>query len=257
MASEKTIALVLKTLPFRETSGIFHLLTTNHGLVHGIAKGIRKKKTSASFLERGFLIETVVYIKPHRDLCILGDIHIVDFYPLTRVGLIENALRDAMFEMVLATVSAGHPYPELFLLLKRFLEELEARRPRPSARFLWRFYQEFSLIMGFGFDLGKCVVCHKPMAAFSGGYLVVEKGGVTCYNCSAYKKSENFVPRQALDFLDNGISLKNKEMQAFSHNETRRLTRLFASYCQYHCDKHFEHKALLFLDSLLAFDEEN
>ena len=34
----------------------------------------------------------------------------------------------------------------------------------------------------------------------------------------------------------------------------RRLTHLFASYCQYHCDARFEHKALAFLDSLLTSD---
>jgi DNA repair protein RecO len=256
MTIEKTTAYVLKTLPYRESSGIFHLMTENHGLIHGIAKGIRRKKASASFLERGFLIETLLYIKPHRDLCILGDIRILSFFPKTRVDLIGNAVRDAMFEMILATVSVGHPYPELFKMLTRFLDLLEDQNgscQKPIQ--LLRFYQNFSLIMGFGFNLANCVICKNTMSNLPGGYLVVEKGGLACERCAQKKDKGNYIQKQALEFLNpEGISLHNKELSPFSSEEFRRLTRLFASYCQYHCDNHFEHKALAFLDSLLAID---
>jgi DNA repair protein RecO len=256
MSVEKTTGYVLKTLPFRESSGIFNLLTENHGLIHGLAKGIRRKKASASFLERGFLIETLLYIKPHRDLCILGDIRILTFFPKTRVDLIGNAVRDAMFEMILATVSVGHPYPELFQMLTRFLDFLEDHNGScPKPILLWIFYQNFASIMGFGCNLANCVICKKTLSNLPGGYLVIEKGGFACECCAQKKDKGNFVQKKALEFLNpGGISLYNKELLPFSSEEFRRLTRLFASYCQYHCDNHFEHKALAFLDSLLAVD---
>jgi DNA repair protein RecO (recombination protein O) len=259
MTIEKTTAYVLKTLPYRESSGIFHLMTENHGLIHGIAKGIRKKKTSASFVERGFLIETLLYIKPHKDLCVLGDIRILNFFPKTRTSLIGNAVRDAMFEMILATVSTGHNYPELFQVLTRFigfLETIDGQYPKPAL--LWRFYQDFASIMGFGFNLANCVACQRTMSDLPGGYLIVEKGGLVCEGCAQEKGKGKFIQRQALEYLNPAQpSLKPADAPPMSLIETRRLTHLFALYCQYHCDNHFEHKALEFLDSLLAGDVFN
>jgi DNA repair protein RecO (recombination protein O) len=256
MTIEKTTAYVLKTLPYRESSGIFYLLTENHGLIHGIAKGIRKKKTSASFLERGFLIETLLYIKPQRDLCVLGDIRILKFFPKTRVDLFGNAVRDAMFEMVLATVSVGHPYPELFHVLARFLcflEDHDGFCQKPLL--LWKFYQEFACIMGFGFNLEKCFICQQAMSDVNGGYLVIEKGGIACERCAQRKDTGYFIQKQAIEYLSSiGSLLHLKEAPRFSLLDVRRLTHLFASYCQYHCDARFEHKALAFLDSLLTID---
>lgn len=256
MTIEKTTAYVLKTLPYRESSGIFHLMTENHGLIHGIAKGIRKKKTSASFLERGFLIETLLYVKPHRDLCILGDVCILNFFPKTRVSLIGNAVRDAMFEMVLATVSTGHPYPELFQVLTLFLGFLENNNnffPKPIL--LWKFYHEFASIMGFGFNLANCIICQRTMSDLPGGYLVIEKGGLVCEGCAQKKDTGFFIQKQTLEYLNPAfMAFKTTEGPQFSLLEVRRLTRLFASYCQYHCDSCFEHKALAFLDSLLVCD---
>jgi DNA repair protein RecO (recombination protein O) len=256
MSIEKTTAYVLKTLPYKESSGIFYLMTENHGLIHGIAKGIRKKKASASFLERGFLIETLLYMKPHRDLCILGDVRILNFFPKTRVSLVRNAVRDTMFEMVLATVSLGHPYPELFQVLMRFLGFLEDNSTSyPKPILLWKFYQEFASIMGFGFNFANCVICQRTMLDSPGGYLVHEKGGLVCEECTGKKCKDNFIQNQALEFLNPAqISLKPVEKPQMSLLEIRRLTHLLASYCQYHCDNHFEHKALAFLDSLLVCD---
>jgi recombinational DNA repair protein (RecF pathway) len=49
MTIEKTTAYVLKTLPYRESSGIFHLMTENHGLIHGIAKVFARKRQALLF----------------------------------------------------------------------------------------------------------------------------------------------------------------------------------------------------------------
>jgi DNA repair protein RecO len=127
MAIEKTKAFILKTLPYRETSGIFYLLTEQQGLVHGIAKGIRKKKPGTCVPERGFLIETLVYIKPHRELHTLGEVQMVGYYPAIRSDLVKCAIRDAAFETILTNVSVGFPAPELFSLVAAYCDALEER----------------------------------------------------------------------------------------------------------------------------------
>jgi hypothetical protein len=93
------------------------------------------------------------------------------------------------------------------------------------------------------------------MSGLLGGYLVMEKGGLACEICAQKKDMGYFVQKQALEYLNPALmSFKTTEGPQFSLLEVRRLTRLFASYCQYHCDSRFEHKALAFLDSLLVCD---
>jgi DNA repair protein RecO (recombination protein O) len=250
MAIEKTRAYVLKTLPYRESSGIFYLLTERQGIVHGIAKGIRKKKTTASFLERGFLIETLIYFKPHRELHTLGDIHLVEYFPRMRGDLIKGAIRDAAFETILVNVASGFPCPELFSFMKEFCSALEKGQGRLIS-LLWQFYRGFSVIMGVGFGCQQCIECGRNLHDEGGGYLVIEKGGFACEKCSTNKDQKNRIPEIVLRFCQSSemrsIPLNQMEL---SDTEARRITRLFASYCQYHCHTCSDYKALDFLDSL-------
>ncbi len=251
MAIEKTKAFVLKTLPYRETSGIFYLLTERQGIVHGIAKGIRKKKASACFLERGFLIETLIYSKPHRELHTLGDIHIVTYYPAIRKDLIKSALRDAVFETFLTNVSAGFPVPELFSLATRFLVCLEQQKGNTPA-LLWSFYYEFSAFLGYRLNCDACVSCGRNFSVSQAAYLVYEKGGFACDRCVGQKDMRHRVPPPLLKALALSDDCTLAEgIETLPAAERRCITRLFASYCHYHSETASDYKALEFLDSLL------
>jgi len=255
MAIEKIQAFVLQTLPYRESSGIFYLLTQSQGVVHGIAKGIRAKKTSASFLERGFLIETLLYVRPHRELHVLGDIHIVKYYPATRGNLIKTALRDAVFETIVTAVEVEHPYPELFTLAVKFLECLE-EQTSDSPALLWKFFHAFSTLLGFGFNTDACVVCGKKAAAVKSAYMVMEKGGFACETCVGQKDRRNMVPAgllPALKFTDD-CALEDA-IAHLSATDARRITRLLAAYCHFHGETKTEYHALEFLDTVL-FNEQ-
>jgi|WetSurMetagenome_2_1015567.scaffolds.fasta_scaffold40387_2 DNA repair protein RecO (recombination protein O) len=251
MAIEKTKAFVLKTLPYRESSGIFYLLTEQHGLVHGLAKGIRKKKTGASFLERGFLIETLIYLRPHRELHTLANIEMMEYYPRIRNDLVKGAVRDAAFETILASLSSEFPAPELFSLVGDFLSALSGRSGKFTA-LLWNFYGSFSQLMGFGINGKHCVSCKNELPGVGNLYLLIEKGGFACDRCMDVKDHRKVFPIAALDFFSG----RSREPSHDSHPvmsiaEERRITRLFASYCQYHCDTKSDLKALKFLESLL------
>jgi DNA repair protein RecO (recombination protein O) len=254
MAIEKTRAFVLKTLPYRESSGIFYLLTERQGVLHGIAKGVRKKKTGEAFPERGFLIETLVYSKPHRELHSLADIRMIEYYPRIRKDLVKGAVRDAAFETILASVSADFPCPELFSLLTEFLVTLEGRTGHfPSL--LWNFYAAFSHCMGFGMDGERCVVCKNKVSNGGDFYLLIEKGGFACESCTGPKDRKNLFPATALqDLSSRAIGAFPENRPGLSPAEERRITRLLASYCQYHCDTCSDLKALGFLEALLFAD---
>ncbi|HAJ78817.1 MAG TPA: DNA repair protein RecO [Fibrobacteres bacterium] len=253
MAIEKINAFVLKTIPYRESSGIFYLLTKHHGLVHGIARGIRRKKSSASFLERGFLIETLLYVKPNRELHTMGDAHVINYFPSTRREIVKSAMRDAAFETILAAVSVGFPSPELYFVVTRFMTLLENQTCN-NPRLLWSFYREFSSSLGFGLDCNDCITCSKNLLNFSTSYLLIDKGGFVCKDCAQGKDVRNMIPSSVLAGLT--LEVYGELLNNITVIESRRITRLFASYCHYHCEKVLEHKALDFLDIVLAEDNQ-
>jgi DNA repair protein RecO (recombination protein O) len=252
MAVEKTNAVILKLMPYRESSGILYLLTEHHGIIHGIAKGLRKQKPSTTFFERGFLIECLLYTKPHRDLHTISDMSVVQFYPILRTHLLAGALRDTAFETILKTISSAYPYPELYSLVVTMLTTLNtpAAQHDLCAHLLW-FFRDFVALIGFELNRAHCLACSKPLSeATEGAYLLIEKGGFVCRHCSPLNNVRNYLTADMLEIVvcpNSSIGFSTR----ISTAETLNLIKLLTLYCQYHSDTGGDRKSLLFLESLL------
>jgi DNA repair protein RecO (recombination protein O) len=162
VSAEKTESIVLSAAPYRETSCILRLFTRSRGLVHGIAKGIRRggRKSVPVPLDRGLLIEALLYHRPNRELHTLGNLHVTNFFHGIRADITKSALRDVAIELYIKSITEPSPHPELFDLLAGFfselddLDEINDADTADTAAFamLWRFVAEYCEHNGFGID---------------------------------------------------------------------------------------------------------
>ncbi len=251
MAPTKTRAVVLKVMPYRETSYIVYLFSESHGLVHGLAKGMRRAKKGQNFIERGFLTELLLYARPHRDLHTLGSIQVLEFYPITRTSLLRTAVRDVAFELILAAITLADPHPELFDFFTRFLGSVEGEAESTVYPFvLWCFYLRFAAILGFALGLDTCIRCGRRIGAQE-TYMNLAKGGVECRECSRARPQSNAVRPDVLGYL-RGNAPQGQVRRAATKGELGRITRLLADHCRYHFDVRNESKALGFLEELVG-----
>jgi DNA repair protein RecO len=254
MAVEKTRAVVLKVSPYRESSCLCVLLTRELGLVHGVAKGIRRKKSGVPLLERGFGVELLVYVRPHRDLHTLASIAVSEYYPSIRADLHKSALRDMAFECIVKTMSCDAPHPDVYAFCADLLSHMERHDTGECFPALaWQFFYSFSSLMGFRPILDTCCRCRNHIKASSGAFLSMERGVVTCEACAGPKeKNGSFLPAYVLDSLHHGApAAVPARCPAVPGSEIKRIIRLFAGYCQYHFQNGSDFKSLAFTDSLL------
>jgi DNA repair protein RecO (recombination protein O) len=241
-------------MPYRESSAITTLLSRDHGRLSGIAKGIRRPPSPAVLLERGQIAEAVIYLRPHRELHTLGQVAVTDYFPAIRSSLARLALRDAAFELVLASVIGSEPHPELFDYAVSFLRRLETAADRPAPIHLfWSFLAGWSHRMGFKLSLAECVRCGSGAVAAEGGSLSAEQGGLVCRGCSGARNSLS-VPGTVAAFLvaDELTGGECFPLQDVPAADRIRLTRLFADFFRYHFEVRRELKAVPFLESIIA-----
>jgi len=146
--------------------------------------------------------------------------------------------------MLSRTVRQVEPHPELFELVSRYLDDLCRRGPLP--RVLWGFYRELAAAMGFEMNLRSCVECGVELGA-GGGALTNAKGGVTCRHCRPVRSPVLDLPDEVAQLLRGECVDRPGSMPAA---EVRRITRMLAGYCAFHCDITPEFKALDFLDDV-------
>jgi len=256
MAPQKTQAIILKISDFRESSGILYCLTPDHGLVHCIAKGIRRKKTGSPSMERGFLVETMLYCKPNREMHTLGDMDVVEYFPSIRKDLFKNIIRDIVFEVIIKTMSCDFPHPEVFRYCAEFFKAMDQSASQECfPDFLLKFFYEFCRLMGVAPNIDNCVNCGHTLVNRNGGYLRLENGSMCCTECTLFETQPQrfFVPGFVLELLRNTTHtpLCSVEAARLIPSETRRIIWLFAGYCQYHFHHATEFRSLSFLDSIL------
>lgn len=186
MARATTEALVLRRLPFGESSQIAEFMTRNSGRLAVIAKGVyrprARKGGGLDLLERCTL--TWSQRKGSRSLPQLVERKVLDHHPGLRRR--EDLLRAGgyLVELLRGFVPEGQPMPRVHDLAVAYLQALDAR-PEPQAlpAIVFALQGGFLRLTGFEPVLDRCVVCerrpqgHKLLRCDPG------QGGVVCSGC--------------------------------------------------------------------------
>jgi DNA repair protein RecO len=253
---EHCSCIVLSVIPFRETSMIVTLLSRTHGRVGGIAKGIRRAKRAPIPLERGQIIDLVLYYRPHRELHTMSQISIVNFFGATRSCLGKLAVRDAAFEIALKTLCATEAHPELFDFVVTFLSQLESA-PESSLPLplLWRFCAGWSAHLGFRINLEGCLRCKSDRILLEGGWLSPDQDGIICTRCiPSTGGSRTMIPATVLRHICEPDAFGREMACPVSpavYSEMT-VTGILADYVRYHFNIRGELKTMGFLRSILS-----
>lgn len=178
-------AVCLYAVEFSETSQVAHFLARETGIVHLLAKGSRRAKSSTGgpldLLSEGEL----VFIPSRRE----GLATLVEFTPSSshtplrqRLATLNAALY--MVEVTRMLLAEADPHPAVFDLLSAALARLDkpdAPAGAVLAYFQWRLLRHVGLLG----DMGPCCNCGKQ-ARGAGVYFTSREGGPLCRDCEVH-----------------------------------------------------------------------
>jgi DNA repair protein RecO (recombination protein O) len=153
-----TRAIVIRLTRLTETSLIVHWFTENLGLVKTVAKGARRPKSPfAGQLDLFFGGEISLSRARHGELHPLREVAIHQWREGLRKNYTATLLAAYCCQLLESAVEPEHPEPELYDLLKRALDHVDATLP--SMRALLHFESELARLLG--------VSHHQHAAEFS------------------------------------------------------------------------------------------
>lgn len=126
---QKSKAVVLKTVEFKETSLIATLFTQKHGKIAVIAKGARRPKNKfAAFLVPGQMLEVLYYYKQSRSVQTLSEVSYIKQLSELRYDIDKMALSTITMELVSQLIHDNEVNEPVFEFLIRFLPWLNERK---------------------------------------------------------------------------------------------------------------------------------
>lgn len=125
---QKSSAVVLKTIEFKESSLIATLFTKKHGKIAVIAKGARRPKNKfAAFLVPGQVLEVIYYMKGSRSVQTLSDVSYSISLSELRYDVEKMAISTITMELVSQLVHENEVNEPFFEFLISFLPWLNKR----------------------------------------------------------------------------------------------------------------------------------
>lgn len=203
MSIQKSQALVLRSIKFRETSLITSFFTAEFGKIKALSKGVRKEKsTLMSHYEPFTQVEIVFYEKVKSDIHFVSECALIYFFPKIRADLEKIGWASYLVELADTVLPVHEKNMRLFGLL---LEVLRRMEDAPPSRLVNIFELKLLEEIGFFPQLRNCIRCGKED---SGGIIHLAEGGIVCAHCRRY--SEEYLP------VSKGLI---KTMQYFADND--------------------------------------
>ncbi len=256
MAIEKNLSLVLSTMPYRESSVVMHLFTLQSGRIHVLAKGIRKGDRRSVPVERGHLIEHMTYLKPHRDLQQITECHLREHYPAIRCSLEKTAVRDMLFDILLAAVRiGGDPHPDLFTFITGFLATLDRLPEDPGLLLIHLSKSLFgvSAHLGFYLDFRRCARCGTAIGPAETVEIDIEEGAMRCGSCGSHRDGKGrLLPAPIAGLLRAPGGEADIGVAELTTGALMNMVRLSSDYCRYHLDIRRKPDSLAFLEQLFT-----
>jgi DNA repair protein RecO (recombination protein O) len=224
--------VVLRTMRLGEADRIVTLVTSGHGKVRAVVKGVRKTKSRfGARLEP--LSHVAILCWQGRELDIVTQAEVLDHLRVLREDLSRLSRATAMLEAVDQLAQERQVNPRLYEMLVgalRFLAERDAPLVVPA--FFWKLLA----LEGYHPVLDSCAICgaEEPLVAFD-----LEEGGTLCRSCrrgvavspEAVDLMRRILGGDLLRALDEPAGPATQEVdhlasQALEHHLERRLRTL-------------------------------
>jgi len=233
MATEKTLAIVLRVIDFSETSCVVTLFTRDFGKISGLAKGARRPKGPFESALDLLALCRIVFIHKSSDVLDL----------LTEAKLqrrFRSASRDLsrlyagyyIAELLREMIDEGDPHPDLFDATEETLRLLDGEGS--VAESLLRFEVTALRVLGHLPLLDACVECGQPVASRYRVPFGLLAGGVLCEEHCVGKKRVVRISRAAVEalqcFADPSDAWKEYHLEPRLRGELRGVLNYYISH---------------------------
>lgn len=264
MSIEKTEAIVLRAVNYRDTSKIVTFYTKRYGKMSAIAKGARNPKSKyGSLFQPLNYLQIVFYRRESRQLQYVSSSDFVRYFKSLTANIEKFSISMSLLEIVNHVMHDEEENEPLFGLLVDSLEQLNAAGTSPQNIFLY-FGLQLVANLGFAPNFEYCLICkskifalndesgsardmqRQPMVSY-----IVERGGPLCEKCSSQVHGTFLLSAAALPILRSflrlnpGAAAKSKMGQAVQDE----LSDFIFVYLRRHFEGLKELKSLRFLES--------
>jgi DNA repair protein RecO (recombination protein O) len=235
-ATQKTDAIVLKTLKYSDSDLIVTFYTHDFGKLTAIAKGARKSRKRFVNVLEPFCCSSLLFFRKHKDqLAWLESCQMINEYNEIRRSLDRTLLASYLIDLVDHFSIEEKPDRKLFELLQTFLSLIEAG---DTSERLLRFFELRHLkLTGYAPALDRCIICNAPLNHQQRYVFSIAQGGLHCSSCTSPSAASDTLPISVgtIKTLLLGIEIEADKMKRIlfsgqTARESKSLLTLFIGH---------------------------
>jgi DNA repair protein RecO (recombination protein O) len=244
LATYRDRAVVLRKLDYGEADRIFTLLTSTHGKVGAIAKGVRRPESKLGPSLELYGHVDVLLARGRGELDVVAQVERVPGYRIE--GEVERMAHAALIaELAERVCEDRHPVDGVYELAVMAMQEL-AHETDPRRASAWFILSALDLL-GYAPQLMSCASCAKPLVAKPAAFSA-EAGGFLCDQCAL--PAMDLVPLATIKVLRLMASgdLATYRRLKLDDPVMASLEGVLQTQLEYHMDRRL--KSLAFLNQL-------
>ena len=231
MAAEQTLAVVLRTIEFSETSLVVTLLTRDFGQVSALAKGARRPKSSFEGSLDLLAVCRVVLIRKSSDaLDLLTEAKLQRRFRGAEKSLARLYAGYYIAEMLRLLTDNHDPHPALYDLTIDALGQIDGGGNAALA--LLGFDLAALRLLGHAPSTRACVDCGSPIGDQAKTSFATVAGGVVCHRCRPRQHSVININRSTLEHLERLLAPHTRLPISVPGSVYRELRGLISRYIQ-------------------------
>lgn len=227
----KANGIVLKRQDHGETSRIITLYTEEFGKIKGIVKGAKSGKSKAGgVLDLLNLVSVVFYNKENRDLQMITQAELVNFYTKLKNSLDLIAYASAVLELVEKLTPDHEQNGRLYKGTTRILDLFEAGSENPEFQFA-KYFLFFTGETGYKLPLDNCASCGKPLSGEKYLYLNYNHG-FYCGDCGKNHSYFEKISKELFNLI-TCLNIKNCDT-VFNPGQIKAVIKILEKYMMFH-----------------------
>lgn len=236
-----TDAINLKSYNLSESDKIVLMYSKEHGLIKGVAKGVKKPKSKLG-ARMDNLVANKVMLYKGKNLDTICQAESLNTFNQTRQDLDKIVLSSYVSEIVsIFGVEDDPSSKEVYDLFYKALDRISNSESKKDAMIaVIKFQLKMMLIVGFGLEFDSCLCCREEILN-EDMYFSIQMGGVVCQECNNDLGVKLKLHHKMRDFLQAMMQFDFNYESDYDKKATEKVCEvsfnLLNEYIQSHTDK--------------------